>query len=800
MIERLTALYNLDLTQDYTPTELISKGCIDAIRVFVKNEPHKESKLLDARQRLIFSVSIIDNIICELLSGNQNKKEIENWDTIPPQCGFGLNDDQILTFLNSIKTEFLDEKFYDDDISGWDFSVDKDNYDFDLFRRRLLNNGDGTSWWKIISAHYYCMQRKVVTIDDGRCFAQTYHNGIMGSGWKNTSSANSSMRVGDAWLCRWKLEGNLKSLNGKAGCKTHGDDILEKYIASPDDIIDTYRGFGKVIKQVNVVDRNDFEFCSTRFVNGTAYPLNEDKQLFNLLNFKPQSELEMQQRYFQFKHEFRHSPNKSKLLAVVVMSGWLTQFVEGFKIGSVDFSFQNEVLTKMPRDCTGTYLEVDSILQMYSPYCHEVSNTMTNKSKQKKANVTRQKPKSNKTQVQQSKPKKRPTPFSDVGGTLGTAIGSMFGGPGVGRNVGRWLGSGIGSIFGSGDYTMVGARPSYNVLTNGTQIPKFSSTHATNIVCHREYLGDISGTVPFTNTAYPLNPGMYQTFPWLATQAQGYQEFKFHGLIFEFRPLITDFASSGLPGVIVMSTNYNADAPVYVNKQQMENAEFAVSTKPTMALIHGIECEIQQTILPQRYVRSGAVGANQDLRLYDYGNFQFATQGNTATPVLGELWVSYCVEFFKPILPADAGGLVPSVHAVSNNASGASPLGTFIRSTGSINYIQFSSTKLGFVAIPNQQYLFSANWVGGSTASLTGAGISTTGLTTVTNYFTNGTANFIPNPATPTTGTVQSITQMYTCTLTTNGLVTITLGTSGVYPINSVLDIIITQIDNGATS
>jgi hypothetical protein len=259
---------------------------------------------------------------------------------------------------------------------------------------------------------------------------------------------------------------------------------------------------------------------------------------------------------------------------------------------------------------------------------------MTNKSKQKKANVARPKPKSNKNQVQQSKPKKKPTPFSDVGSTLGTAIGSMFGGPGVGRNIGRWLGSGIGSIFGSGDYTMVGSRPSYNVLTNGTQIPKFSSTHATNIVCHREYLGDISGTVSFTNTAYPLNPGMFQTFPWLATQAQGYQEYKFHGLIFEFRPLITDFASTGLPGVIVMSTNYNADVPNYVNKQQMENAEFAVSTKPTMALIHGIECDMQQTILPQRYVRSGTVSSGQDLRLYDYGNFQFATQGNTSTPVL----------------------------------------------------------------------------------------------------------------------------------------------------------------------
>jgi hypothetical protein len=787
-------LYNLDLTQDYTPTELISKGCIDAIRVFVKNEPHKESKLLDARQRLIFSVSIIDNIICELLSGNQNKKEIENWDTIPPQCGFGLNDDQILTFLNSIKTEFLDEKFYDDDISGWDFSVDKDNYDFDLFRRRLLNNGDGTSWWKIISAHYYCMQRKVVTIDDGRCFAQTYHNGIMGSGWKNTSSANSSMRVGDAWLCRWKLEGNLKSLNGKAGCKTHGVDILEKYIASPDDIVDTYRGFGKAIKQVNVVHRNDFEFCSTRFVNGIAYPLNEDKQLFNLLNFKPQSELEMQQRYFQFKHEFRHSPNKSKLLAVVVMSGWLTQFVEGFKIGSVDFSFQNEVLTKMPRDCTGTYLEVDSILQMYSPYCHEVSNTMTNKSKQKKANVTRAKPKSNKNQVPQSKPKKKSTPFSDVGGTLGTAIGSMFGGPGVGRNVGRWLGSGIGSIFGSGDYTMIGSDPKYNVLTNGAQIPKFSSTHATNIICHREYLGDIIGTAGFNNVLYPLNPGISSTFPWLSTVAEAYQEYRFHGLIFEFRPLITDFVTSGAPGVIIMATNYNADLVAYANKQQMENSEFAVSVKPTKDLIHGVECATQQTILPQRFVRTGSVPVGQDLRLYDYGNFQFATQQNPIQD-LGELWVSYCVEFFKPVLPGTIGGNVASAKYSRTGGSGLAPLGTVTTNSSGTISLTLTSTTLQFTTTLSSKYMIEILYVGTAATFAVPSVSITNGI-----FLSNLNNNASPNLWAPNTGavadTIASFTGIIQATSLTSNIITVTFGTAGTLPTASNVDIIVTQLDN----
>jgi len=204
----------------------------------------------------------------------------------------------------------------------------------------------------------------------------------------------------------------------------------------------------------------------------------------------------------------------------------------------------------------------------------------------------------------QKKPKrkKRPTPFGDTGSIIGNRIGGMFGRSDIGKGVGRWLGSGIGSIFGSGDYSMTGQQPAYNVLVNGSQVPQFDTTRATNVVCHREYLGDIIGTTSFNNTQYPLNPGISQTFPWLSSIAANYQEFKFHGIIFEFRPLITDYVTSGAPGVVVLATNYNADVVNYTTKQQMENSEFAVSIKPTMPVIHGIECADDQTTIPHRYV------------------------------------------------------------------------------------------------------------------------------------------------------------------------------------------------------
>jgi hypothetical protein len=287
--------------------------------------------------------------------------------------------------------------------------------------------------------------------------------------------------------------------------------------------------------------------------------------------------------------------------------------------------------------------------------------------------------------IANKKRSKKSTPFRDTGGILGKSIGGMLGIPQL-AGVGKWLGSGIGSIFGSGDYQLAGPQPGYNTLSG--QTPKFSATHATNIVCHREYLGDISGNGSFTNASYPLNPGMATTFPWLSTIAANYQQYRFHGLIFEFRPLITDFVTGGSPGVIVMTTNYNADDDPFISRQEAENAEFAVAVKPTNGLVHMIECAADQTQTKLFNVRTQAVKAGQDLRLYDLGLTQIITQNNPVQN-LGELWVSYNVEFFKPTLASsndfeDASGF----HSYRATTSSGNPLGLVqITRSGNVNAV-----------------------------------------------------------------------------------------------------------------
>jgi len=99
-----------------------------------------------------------------------------------------------------------------------------------------------------------------------------------------------------------------------------------------------------------------------------------------------------------------------------------------------------------------------------------------------------------------------------------------------------------------------------------------------------------------------------------------------------------------------MATEYNsADDIPYTSKHEMENQEFSNSVKPSKSVIHPIECSKYQNPMNIQYTRAGGVPPNADIRMYDLGIFTIATQGMQDTAgTIGELWVSYEIEFFKP--------------------------------------------------------------------------------------------------------------------------------------------------------
>jgi hypothetical protein len=210
----------------------------------------------------------------------------------------------------------------------------------------------------------------------------------------------------------------------------------------------------------------------------------------------------------------------------------------------------------------------------------------------------------------------------------------------------------------------------------------------------------------------------------------------------------------------------------------MENSEFAVSVKPTKDLMHGIECATSQTVLPKLYVRTGDPPSGQDLRLYDLGQFQFATQNNPVQN-LGELWVSYCVEFFKPILPAI--GLDVGYSLYTNSASGAAPFGTgFVAGFGDLQDFAWTSTTIRWTALPGVKYLVNYIATGGSVAITAPVGSNF-------NAITNGSPPSIFCPANGETATRFSLQTVLYSSLTVPGTIGYTLGVAGTIPTNSFM-------------
>jgi len=221
---------------------------------------------------------------------------------------------------------------------------------------------------------------------------------------------------------------------------------------------------------------------------------------------------------------------------------------------------------------------------------------------------------------------------SKVGGFLQGAASSLFG-----------------KLFGMGAYTV-----NKNALLDGQDPPAFENKLGSTRVMHREYIQDIVGSELFNNfLQIPLNPANPQ-LPFLSQIAQNYDEYKIHGMVFEYKPTSGTAVSGDNPalGTIVMATQYDSYNPLFPDKRHMENYEFCTSAVPSQSCMHPVECEASQTSNPHKYTRNTYGPVQGDIRNYDLGRFEMATFGMPGNNnIVGELWCSYIVDLYKPKIP-----------------------------------------------------------------------------------------------------------------------------------------------------
>lgn len=367
-----------------------------------------------------------------------------------------------------------------------------------------------------------------------------------------------------------------------------------------------------------------------------------------------------------------------------------------------------------------------------------------------------------------------------VAPAIGTLAGSVMGGPG-GALLGGALGSGltkmVSSVFGLGDYKI----QSNAMLQETNGPPRVLNRGKEFVIRHREYITDVysaagaaNGVSPFNNVTYNINPGQFNCFPWLSQIAGKFEQYRIEGILFEYKSMYSDavVTQNGALGNVILATEYNAGQPAFVNKQQMENYEFAQSCKPSLSVVHPVECARNQSVLTELYVRPGSVPQGEDIKTYDFGTFQIATVGVPlgaagAAVNLGELWLSYQIVLLKPKIFTSGATYIDSGYShnygtIPSNGFGG---GTFPY-TGGTGYTPSTTSNLGLtmnsssISIPlvsyPMLYYVTIKWRDTSNANTAGwnAGFvngTVINGSVVPNTLNNGNYNQTPGGATTTT-------------------------------------------------
>jgi len=295
-------------------------------------------------------------------------------------------------------------------------------------------------------------------------------------------------------------------------------------------------------------------------------------------------------------------------------------------------------------------------------------------------------------------------------------FGSAFSGNTVQNRMDNMKLSGLGDYAGNAIIAGSGGPPA------GITVNASDDLTGDIYLSHKEYVGQVTASctvngqtsTPFQTVTYPLNAGMEKTFPFLSQIANNYDLYEMQGLAFEYKPQYSDSGTTNNNlGRIMMVTQYDPDAPVFLNSRELQNYDYACSVKPSSGLIHGVETARIQSSVNIFYTRS-ADGSKSKV-FTDLGNFTVATEGlpfpSTSvagqTQILGELWVTYRVKLSRAKLGTTVGqGILYDMFG-SRTVQIGQPFNTF--TVANTNSGKFTVTPQANVALTSSTLRLAAD-------------------------------------------------------------------------------------------
>jgi hypothetical protein len=282
----------------------------------------------------------------------------------------------------------------------------------------------------------------------------------------------------------------------------------------------------------------------------------------------------------------------------------------------------------------------------------------------------------------------------------GRIAGTFLGNGALGESVA----AGISRITGQGDYQVQG-----NTLTHGGP-PAFAAMNSGIRMAHREYVADVTSSTDFKNVTYDINPSNQTLFPWLSNVATNFEEYAVRGIVFYFNTTCGSAISStnNALGTVGMVTVYDPTDPALSSKRECEDYGGCVAGIPASSLLHAVECKPKSNVLDRLYIQTTTLNNSEDKKFYSHGTLNLFTQGmQQAGVTIGELWVSYDIEFYNPkIHPTGTVTPAASKHYVAYTAASAQAkrqiLGpnSFTFTGGNLGCWYSISNGIGYIRIP----------------------------------------------------------------------------------------------------
>lgn len=186
---------------------------------------------------------------------------------------------------------------------------------------------------------------------------------------------------------------------------------------------------------------------------------------------------------------------------------------------------------------------------------------------------------------------------------------------------------------------------------------------------HKEYIADlpINADGTFSGTVYKVNPGNASLHPWLAQQAQGWEEFEYLSLKLQVRSTCPTATS----GLTLLGAQYDSyDAP-FGSKVEMQDYGGNVSQNVWVPVTEfSFDCKTMHDRQKNCYVLPFGTSPSGDERLYYPANAVFATSNgdSNAPSTVGECFVSYRVRLIKPKINPSFSGAQAQKEAESLQA------------------------------------------------------------------------------------------------------------------------------------